>query len=434
MTTRPGFWSHVRLYRATTTSRLLRPTLNARSIFTKQPTPVYGLRNFLIAGIGLIGVGTYALSGACVSRRHCEVSERTHLKQHLRNGRVAFENLPRDRSIAQSTKEMVGGREAKEGEKQPKIETSVAWSTLSFIPSSFLEGFIRAIFPDWTKAASYFFKKLKKELSMDPGTLSYEIWQESLSPYVNPEITWQAQVRLSPNLCDEEQIYLSQRRKFMKKAMANYLEIAEEEIHEEDIPVIAMTASGGGVRAMVASAGYFGAAKSAGLYDCTTYTAGVSGSCWTQALYLSSISNTSFPRLVNHLKSRLEVHPIAPPKILSLLDSAPTNRYLLRGVVERAAQGYTSFGLVDVYGILLAARILVPANELEVKDEDLKLSNQKRYLEHGEHPMPIYTCVRHEILGLKDGEKGNEVEKLKVAAVQDWFQWFEVGNGPSFSL
>ena len=76
----------------------------------------------------------------------------------------------------------------------------------------------------------------------------------------------------------------------------------------------------------------------------------------------------------------------------------------------------------------------MPANELEVKDEDLKLSNQKRYLEHGEHPMPIYTCVRHEILGLKDGEKGNEVEKLKVAAVQDWFQWFEVGNGPSFSL
>ncbi|KAF8457558.1 acyl transferase/acyl hydrolase/lysophospholipase [Kalaharituber pfeilii] len=321
-------------------------------------------------------------------------------------------------------------RQEQKEQESSNDTVSAAWttitSTLATLSAATPSISITALLPEWTLVLPSYFQKLRAELSMAPGSLSYELWQESLSPYLNPELRWDARVRISPNLCDEEQAFVRRRRKFIKSALARYLDIPEEEINEEDIPVIAMTTSGGGVRAMVSASGSFWACKSDGLYDCTTFTAGVSGSCWMQALYLSTLSNASFPRLVEHLKARLRVHFAFPPTALSLLEAAPTNRYLLRGVVERAKRGYTSFGLVDVYGVLLAARLLVPANELGVNDDDLKLSSQRKYLENGENPMPIYTCVRHEIPGLREADKGNEAEKLKAAAAQDWFQWFEI--------
>ena len=330
-------------------------------------------------------------------------------------------------TVAQDVVMDAGGKQTGEGNNDT---VSAAWATITTTLSTLAAATpslsITSLLPEWTLVLPSYFQKLRAELSMLPGSLSYELWQESFSPYLNPELQWDARVRLSPNLCDEEQAFINRRRKFTKKALANYLNIPGEEINEEDVPVIAMTCSGGGVRAMVSAAGSLWAAKAAGLFDCTTYTAGVSGSCWMQALYLSSLSNASFPRLVDHLRARLRVHFAFPPTALSLLDSAPTNRYLLRGVVERAKRGYTSFGLVDVYGVLLSARLLVPTNELGVNEDDLKLSNQRKYLESGENPLPIYTCVRHEIPGFQAAL--NETEKLKAAVVQDWFQWFEASN------
>ena len=88
------------------------------------------------------------------------------------------------------------------------------------------------------------------------------------------------------------------------------------------------------------------------------------------------------------------------------------------------------FGLVDVYGLLLAARLLVPSGGAQPNDEDLKLSAQKRFLEKGQCPLPIYTAVRHEIpeemeMAAEEGtEKAIEVEnEIKRS---DWFQWFEM--------
>ncbi|KAF8453976.1 acyl transferase/acyl hydrolase/lysophospholipase [Terfezia claveryi] len=340
-------------------------------------------------------------------------------------------------TVAQDFMTDADGEQAEERNTAVNDTVSAAWTTITTTLSTLAAATpslsIASLLPEWTLVLPSYFQKLRAELSMLPGSLSYELWQESFSPYLNPELQWEARVRLSPSLCDEEQTFINHRRKFTTKALANYLNILEEEINEQDVPVIAMSCSGGGVRAMVSAAGSFWAAKAAGLFDCTTYNAGVSGSCWMQALYLSTISDASFPRLVDHLRERLRVHFAFPPTALSLLDSAPTNKYLLRGVVERAKRGYTSFGLVDVYGVLLAARLLVPANELGVNDDDLKLSNQRRYLESGQNPLPIYTCVRHEIPGLQD--KGNETERLKVAITPYEFYCEDLEAGiPTWSL
>ena len=296
--------------------------------------------------------------------------------------------------------------------------TSVEWTS---IPDKITE----MIIPEWARVIPDFVAKLQNELSMAPGSLAEEIWQEAHDPEINPEIVWDAQVRISNDLCNEEKSFLENRRKRTKVALARYLDIPEDEIHPDDVPVIAMCSSGGGIRALIAGASSYLSTKNQGLFDCVTYTAGVSGSCWLQTLYYSSVGGQSHERLIRHLKHRLGVHIAFPPAALNLVNSAPTNKFLLSGLVEKL-KGIPAaeFGIVDVYGLLLAARLLVPRDELSVDDLDLKISNQRQYTDLGENPLPIYTAVRHEI-PLEDQMDPNTQRAAEKAKQESYFQWFE---------
>ena len=89
------------------------------------------------------------------------------------------------------------------------------------------------------------------------------------------------------------------------------------------------------------------------------------------------------------------------------------------------------FGLVDAYGVLLAARLFVPRGELGVDDRNLKLSNQQEYLKDGAHPLPIYTAVRHEIPIIEEESTPESTQQAdpqvtkEKARKESWFQWFE---------
>ncbi|KAK1139492.1 hypothetical protein N8T08_000697 [Aspergillus melleus] len=287
------------------------------------------------------------------------------------------------------------------------------------------------IVPDWTRLLPLTVQKLQRELSMAPGSLADDIWKEAHDPYINPEILREATVRVSNKLCEEELAFRKKRQKHAVKALAAYLNLPEDDIHPDDVPIIAMCGSGGGLRALVAGTGSYLAAQEAGLWDCVTYTAGVSGSCWLQTLYHSSITGRNFNKLVDHLKNRLGVHIAFPPKALDLLTAAPTNKHLLSGLVEKLkGDPGADFGLVDIYGLLLAARLLVPKGELGVSDGDLKLSNQSQNLLNGAHPLPIYTAVRHEIPLIDGDETHHKRQPMTEQLMQEskseaWFQWFE---------
>jgi phospholipase A2 len=260
--------------------------------------------------------------------------------------------------------------------------------------------------------------KLQNELSMAPGSLAEEIWSEANDPECNPEIMWDASVRVSDELCTDEKLFLKLRKQEIVGALAKYLDIPASEIHPADVPTIAICGSGGGLRALVAGAGSFHSAKEAGLFDCATYTAGVSGSCWLQTLYFSSMSRgQSYSRVVAHLKNRLGVHMAYPPAAFNLIATAPTNKFLLTGLVEKLkGTPDADFGIVDVYGMLLASRLLVPKGELDLDMEDLRLSAQRKYIDRGQNPLPIYTAVRHEIPVTVAGVE---------AKAESRFQWFE---------
>ena len=303
--------------------------------------------------------------------------------------------------------------------------TSIDWLGLGDRLSDFL-------LPAWARQIPDQIQKIQFELSMEPGTLADDIWQEAQDPEINPEITLAVTVRVGNELCREEKAFRGRRKDHVVKALAKYLSISEEEIDLEDMPTIAFCGSGGGLRALVAGAASYLSAQDAGLFDCVTYTAGVSGSCWLQALYYSSLGRQNYTHLIDHLKNRIGTHIAFPPDAMKLMTTAPTNKFLLSGFVEKLkGDPGANFGLVDIYGLLLATRLLVPKGDLDVSDSDLKLSNQRRYIDNGSHPLPVYTAVRHEIpydkvaaeaIDDDTSIKDTVEEKAKKEA---WFQWFE---------
>ncbi|KAK4155809.1 acyl transferase/acyl hydrolase/lysophospholipase [Chaetomidium leptoderma] len=306
-------------------------------------------------------------------------------------------------------------------------------SGLSFVPSTdgLSEKVVGMIMPEWVKLVPGYVRKLQREMNMEPGSLAAEIWQEAHDPFTHPEIQYSAKVRVSEELCEEEKIFLERRRRMIAPALARFLGVKEQDIHPDDIPTIAMCGSGGGLRALVAGTGSFMATAEDGLFDCATYVSGVSGSCWLQSLYYSSVTGAKFQNAIDHLKARLGTHIAYPPVAFSSLASSPTNKYLMSGLVEKLkGDPRAQFGLVDVYGVLLAARLLVPKGELGVDEKDFKLSNQREYMKYGQNPLPIYTAVRHEIPELDSpdyGGPGSISEEAKDRAKKEaWFQWFEI--------
>lgn len=288
------------------------------------------------------------------------------------------------------------------------------------------------VLPAWAKHLPERVQKLQFELSMQDGTLAHDIWQEAHDTSINPEILWDAKVRVGKDLSADELKFRQVRKEHVAKSLKKYLEL-DEDVDPEDVPTIAMCGSGGGLRALVAGTGSYLSAQQAGLFDCVTYTAGVSGSCWLQTLYFSSLGKQNHNTLLHHLKTRIGTHIAFPPPALKLVTSAPTNKFVLSGFVEklRGDPGAT-FGLVDVYSLLLAARLMVPNGDLDVQDSDLKLSNQRIHLKDGLHPMPLYTVVRHEIPleeeSAKEETKSIEAESRarERARKEAWFQWIEL--------
>ncbi|VZH87614.1 unnamed protein product [Fusarium fujikuroi] len=229
----------------------------------------------------------------------------------------------------------------------------------------------------------------------------------------------------SDKVFEFHQIFAMRRRR-----LAKYLGLKEEDVHPDDVPTIAMCGSGGGLRALIAGTGSILATEEDGLFDCVTYTSGVSGSCWLQALSLTSFNKGNIRNLLEHLKARASTHIAYPPVAFQSLASMPTNKYLLSGMVEKLkGDPKADFGLVDVYGVLLAARYLVPKGDLGVNDRDFKLSNQRQYVQYGQLPMPIYTAVRHEIPDLPEAAEQGPIEAeiaKEKAKKEAWFQWYEI--------
>jgi len=287
------------------------------------------------------------------------------------------------------------------------------------------------------------------ELSRGPGSLWNAIVDAPPDSNDHPEYEWEADVRLGDELCIAERAFLRSRRRKMRAAFAELFSVPIKDIDERDVPIVAIAGSGGGYRAMVNTSGALKGAQETGILDCTSYIAGISGSCWALGIMYSGVAGSPSPSQVHqHLVSRIQI-PYLDMSTMDLLITPPTNKYLLSGLLHKAtAPGWGGVSLTDIYGTLVSARLFVPSDLTKIDPRCLSLHNFRRYVDDGSYPMPIMTAVSRHLreplesqeIETKQQEKKaygptrrlrlrTEAEELEAQARWLWFEWspYEVG-------
>ncbi|KAG2219995.1 hypothetical protein INT45_001894 [Circinella minor] len=261
----------------------------------------------------------------------------------------------------------------------------------------------------------------------------------------HPEVGMDAIVRYGSGvLCDQELTFIKARKMKQKEAFAKFIGVSVNEVELQDIPIVGIAASGGGMRAMLGISAYMKAMQDTGVLDLVMYAASVSGSCWALAQYYSPLTNARFDVLVEHLKSHAHTHIANANTIIDILKASPQNsKYLMQGAIERYHQRNGDLSLVDVWGLLLGGTLLTrriraskedieQKKSIETEEETglkvkpilidpntTKLSKQTRYFQDGSLPMPIYCVVR-----IDEEDDGHDTD------IYEWFEFtpFEMGT------
>ncbi|KAJ2678374.1 hypothetical protein GGI25_002359 [Coemansia spiralis] len=129
--------------------------------------------------------------------------------------------------------------------------------------------------------------------------------QMCIDPEVHPELLQSATVRMGHGICGQEADFQKQRARHIRNDFAEFIGVAAATVDERDIPIIGVAGSGGGFRAMIATVGSYRAMQLAGLAQCVTYDAAVSGSSWAIAA-LHTYANGSPFKVLENLREAMQ--------------------------------------------------------------------------------------------------------------------------------
>ncbi|KAK8092002.1 phospholipase A2 [Apiospora hydei] len=171
-----------------------------------------------------------------------------------------------------------------------------------------------------------------------------------------------------------------------------------EIVDPRDVPLIALGGSGGGYRAMYGFAAFMAASKKLDLWDCLSWTAGVSGSCWALAGYYT-IARQDFSRLMRHYLSVAEelTHPLSLHALDIVARSSQGVYFLLGPLVRKAQSGAIGLGIMDLYATLTSTYQLLsrePGAKLSRATFQFSRVWEHAGIDRGLEPMPILTAVR----------------------------------------
>nr|XP_058149971.1 cytosolic phospholipase A2 beta isoform X3 [Dasypus novemcinctus] len=186
-------------------------------------------------------------------------------------------------------------------------------------------------------------------------------------------------VRLGCGPCPEERAFLSRRKQVVATALRHVLQL-EQDLQEDEIPVVAVMATGGGIRAMTSLHGQLAGLRELGLLDCISYITGASGSTWALAnLYEDpDWSQKDLEGPTELLKTQVTKSK------LGVLAPSQLRRYR-QELAERAHQGHPAC-FTNLWALI---------NEALLHDgpHDHKLSDQRAALSRGQNPLPIYCAL-----------------------------------------
>ncbi|GAA5939652.1 uncharacterized protein JCM15063_005245 [Sporobolomyces koalae] len=315
----------------------------------------------------------------------------------------------------------------------PSTSSLPAMPSLPSLPTLSFEELSTTIsaWKDNLDALSRTISTFQTELAAGPESLYQRIIDQRTNASIHPETQWDAQVRLGTDLCLQERAFLRNRREWMRTKFAKLMNVDESEVDVRDLPVVAFAASGGGYRAMLNTTASLAAAEEIGLLDCTSYVAGVSGSCWAINV-LNSIGGGDLAWTTSHLRQRVTQPFLAPETFTKLLDTSDAaSRCLLSGAILKEASKGGEISLVDVYGTMVSSRIYVPSENhapppVPLSLQSLKTSFQRRLVDQGQHPLPIYCSIRHD-LPPEEEIKKKEAQGMRGEDIveQGSWHWFE---------
>ncbi|KAK4546539.1 hypothetical protein LTR36_001756 [Oleoguttula mirabilis] len=210
-------------------------------------------------------------------------------------------------------------------------------------------------------------------------------------------------VRPATSLNSDEASYVSSRKPNADEALAAWLQ-KQGNFSTSSLPALGFTSSGGGLRALLETAGVVQAfdnrdsnLSTSGVYQALTYEAGLSGGAW----FLSSLAGNNWPT-VSYLKENLwedafQNTALLPANLLSL--SGLTEYGLIADeLVDKQAAGY-DVTIVDPYGRLLSYQLLEGASG-GVSTRLSSLTSFSNFTNHNV-PYPIITAT-----GIDDAYSG----------------------------
>uniref|UniRef100_A0A8C3VP40 Phospholipase A2 n=1 Tax=Catagonus wagneri TaxID=51154 RepID=A0A8C3VP40_9CETA len=186
-------------------------------------------------------------------------------------------------------------------------------------------------------------------------------------------------VRLGFSLCQAELEFLQKRRVVAAEALKQVLQL-EEDLQMDEVPLIAIMATGGGTRSMTAMYGHLLGLQKLNILNCASYITGLSGATWTMATLYRDPDWSSKNLEPAVLEARRHVVKDKMPALFP--DQLSKFQAELR---QRSQEGY-KVTFTDFWGLLIEACLGDERNECT-------LSEQRAALCRGQNPLPIYLTI-----------------------------------------
>ncbi|EMP39596.1 Cytosolic phospholipase A2 epsilon [Chelonia mydas] len=210
-------------------------------------------------------------------------------------------------------------------------------------------------------------------------------------------------MRLGFELCVEEQDFLCKRKKYVAAALKKVLQL-EEDLQDDEVPVVAFMTTGGGTRALTAMYAHLLSIQKLNVLDCISYISGLSGTTWTMSnLYEDpDWSQKDMEASVSDARKH-----VIKNKFLACF-SVDRLKYYVKELHQRKQEGH-KIGFTDLWGLIIEAM-------LHDGEDHHKLTDQQQALSHGQNPLPIYL-----VLNVKD--------KISNRDFREWMEFtpYEVG-------
>ncbi|NXG68817.1 PA24E phospholipase, partial [Baryphthengus martii] len=187
-------------------------------------------------------------------------------------------------------------------------------------------------------------------------------------------------VRLGFDLCAQEKDFIRKRKKVVAAALKDILQL-EEDLQDDEVPVVAIMTTGGGTRALTAMYAHLLSVQEINVLDCVSYITGLSGTTWTMSnLYEDpDWSQKDLKQTLNdaqkHVLKNKFFTCFAPNRL----------KYYLKELRQREQEGH-QISFTDLWGLIIETMF-------HEKEDFHKLTDQQQALNQGQNPLPIYLSL-----------------------------------------